>query len=298
MNLQQLRVFVSTVQFGKLSVVAKQLEIKQPTVTFHLRALQEHLGIALFEDNSGKQWVLTDAGKDFYHYAKQVVSLVGESEQVIDQYRLNKRGKLQLGASETTASYILPPYLAQFQKEHNQVYISLIVNKAPIILEKIKNYELDFGVIAYGDLFDPDLKVVPIMEDELVLIMSNDYPLSRKENVAPYELTRYPFILHEQKAVSHQLAEKWMYKNKVDLNIIMEIGSIQTIKEAVELNIGIAILPRLSVEKEMREGRLFVMPLPNYVNERHIYLIYRKKQHFTPMMRLFVQYLKTSFKAM
>ncbi|MFP3916607.1 LysR family transcriptional regulator [Lysinibacillus telephonicus] len=298
MNLQQLKVFVCTVQSGKLSIVAKQLNIKQPTVTFHLKALQEHVGVALFEDHSGKQWILTDAGKDFYHYAQQIVSLVHESEQVMEQYRLNKRGKLQLGASETTASYILPPYLAQFQKEHNQVYISLIVNKAPIILEKVKNFELDFGVIAYGDLYDPDLMIVPIMEDELVLIMSNDHPLCKKENVAPYELTRYPFILHEKKAVSHQLAEQWMYQNKVDLNIIMEIGSIQTIKEAVELNIGIAILPKLSVEKEMREGRLFVKPLPNYVNERHIYLIYRKNQHFTPMMKVFIEYLKTSFKAM
>ncbi len=296
MNLQQLKAFVLTVQSGKLSVVGEQMKIKQPTVTFHLKSLQDELAVQLFENTNGKQWILTDAGKDFYHYANQIVRLLQESDQVMEQYRLNKRGKLQLGASQTTASYILPPYLAQFQKDHDNVYISLIVNKAPTILEKVKNFELDLGVIAYGDLYDPELTVVPIMEDELVLIMHNDHPLRDKEYIVPFELTNYPFILHEKNAVSHKLAKKWMNQNKVDLKIIMEIGSIQTIKEAVELNIGVAILPKLSVEKEMREGRLFVKPIPNYINERNIYLIYRKNQHFNPMMETFIRYLKQSLK--
>ena len=295
MNLQQLKVFVLTVQTGKLSAVAEALHIKQPTVTFHLKGLQDKLGVELFEQPQLKRWILTDAGKAFYHYAQQIIQLAEQSEQVMDDYKFNTRGKLQLGASQTTASYILPPYLAKFQKEHDRVYISLVVNKAPSILQKVKNYDLDLGVIAYGKLFDPDLTIIPIMEDELVLIMHKDHPLRNKTEIKPHELTQYPFILHEKQAVSHTLAEKWMLENNIQLNIIMEIGSIQTIKEAVELNIGIAILPRLSVEKEMKEGRLFIQPLPNYVNERHIYLIYRKNQHFSPMMQSFIEFLKQSF---
>ena len=295
MNLQQLKVFVLTVQTGKLSTVAETLHIKQPTVTFHLKGLQEKLGVELFEQPQLKRWILTDAGKDFYQYALQITQLVDQAEQLMNDYKFNTRGKLQLGASQTTASYILPPYLAKFQKEHDRVYISLVVNKAPTILKKVKNYDLDLGVIAYGKLYDPELTIIPIMEDELVLLMHKDHPLQNKTDIRPHELTQYPFILHEKQAVSHTLAEKWMLENNIQLNIIMEIGSIQTIKEVVELNIGVAILPKLSVKKEMKEGRLLIKPLPNYVNERNIYLIYRKNQHFSPMMQLFIEFLKQSF---
>ena len=295
MNLQQLNVFVLTVQTGKLSTVAELLKIKQPTVTFHLNWLQDKLGVKLFEQPQLKRWILTDAGEAFYHYAHQIIQLSEQAEQVMNDYKNNKRGKLQLGASQTTASYILPPYLAQFQKEHNRMYISLVVHKAPTILEEVKNYKLDLGVIAYGKLYDPELTIIPIMEDELVLIMHKDHPLRIKKNIKPFELSQYAFILHEKQAVSHTLAVKWMLENGIRLNIIMEIGSIQTIKEAVELNIGVAILPKLSVEKEIKEGRFFSQPLPNYVNERYIYLIYRKNQHFSPMMQDFLKFLKESF---
>nr|WP_239585738.1 LysR family transcriptional regulator [Lysinibacillus composti] len=294
--MQQLKVFVQTVQLGKLSVVAEQLNIKQPTVTFHLKSLQEKIGVPLFDDTQSKPWLLTDAGKDFYYYALKIVHLLEESEQVIDQYRNNKKGKLQLGASQITASYLLPPVLAQFQKENEEVYISLDVNKTPLIIDKVKSYELDLGIIAFGDLYDRDLSVERLIEDELVLVMHPEHPLGNQEIIAPEDLTNYPFMLLERKSVSHLLADKWMYANKIELNVKMEIGSIETIKAAVEIDSGLAILPKITVEKEQNEGRLKIRPLPNYENEKHIYLIYRNEQHMNPMLQTFINYFKEMFK--
>lgn len=296
MNLQQLKVFVQTVQLGKLSVVAEQLNIKQPTVTFHLKSLQEKIGVPLFDDTQNKHWLLTDAGKDFYYYALKIVHLLEESEQVIDQYRNNKKGKLELGASQITASYLLPPVLAQFQKENEEVYISLDVNKTPLIIDKVKNYELDLGIIAFGDLYDRELSVERLIEDELVLVMHSEHPLGNQEIIVPEDLTNYPFMLLEKNSVSHLLADKWMYANKIELNVKMEIGSIETIKAAVEIDSGLAILPKITVEKEQNEGRLKVRPLPNYENEKHIYLIYRNDQHMNPMLQTFINYFKEMFK--
>ena len=294
--MQQLKVFVQTVQLGKLSVVAEQLNIKQPTVTFHLKSLQEKIGVPLFDDTQSKPWLLTDAGKDFYYYALKIVHLLEESEQVIDQYRNNKKGKLQLGASQITASYLLPPVLAQFQKENEEVYISLDVNKTPLIIDKVKSYELDLGIIAFGDLYDRDLSVERLIEDELVLVMHPEHPLGNQEIMAPEDLTNYPFLLLERQSVSHLLADKWMYANKIELNVKMEIGSIETIKAAVEIDSGLAILPKITVEKEQNEGRLKIRPLPNYENEKHIYLIYRNEQHMNPMLQTFINYFKEMFK--
>ena len=296
MNLQQLKVFVLIAQMGKLTKVAEILHLKQPTVTFHINRLQENLGVELFSQSSSKNWILTDAGKSLYHYAIQIVHLVDKSENIMKEYQSLQRGKVSIGASYTPASYILPHHLADFQKEHEEVYISLMVKKAPSILERVKNYELDLGVIAYGKLEDPDIIAIPVMEDELVLIMHPDHPLCSLKEIQPTDLTAFPFILHEKKSVSRSLTDHWTRANHIELKITMEIGSIQTIKEAVISNIGLSIVPKLSVVSEVRDGRLVAKPLPNYLNERYIYIIFRKNQLFTPLMETFKEFLFLSLK--
>lgn len=296
MNLQQLKVFVLTAQTGKLIKTAETLNLKQPTVTHHINRLQEGLGVELFTQSPSKNWILTDAGKALYHYALQIVHLADKSEKLMKEYQSLQRGKIQLGASYTPASFILPLHLANFQNEHEDVFISLMVKKAPSILERVKNYELDLGVIAYGKLDDPDLTVFPVMEDELVLIMHPDHPLSSKENIQSKDLTNYPFILHEKKSVSRRLTDKWMKENHLNLKISMELGSIQTIKEATASNIGLSIVPRLSIIREVKDGRLVAKQLPDYKNERNIYVIYRNNQLFSPLMRTFTDFLIKSLK--
>ncbi len=294
MNLQQLKVFILTAQTGKLAKAAETLQLKQPTITFHLNRLQESLGVQLFSDSASKSWVLSDAGKALYHYAVQIVHLVEKSETIMKEYQSLKRGKVYLGASYTPASYILPPYLADFQNQHEEVYISLMVKKAPSILERVLNYELDLGVVAYGKLDDPELTVIPVMEDELVLIMHPDHPLATVKDIQTHHLTAFPFILHEEKSISRILTDQWMGKNQIDLKIMMEIGSIKTITEGISANIGLSIVPRLSVQSYVKEGRLLAKELPNYVNERYIYIIYRKNQLFTPLMETFIRFLSDS----
>ncbi|MED4534629.1 LysR family transcriptional regulator [Metabacillus fastidiosus] len=296
MNFQQLKIFVSTAQTGKLIKTAELLNLKQPTVTFHLNRLQENLGVPLFTQTSSRNWKLTDAGEALYYYAMQIVHLAEESERTMKEYKSLQRGNVSFGASYTPASYILPPYLANFQKQYEEVHISLMVKKAPSILEKVKNYELDLGVIAYGKLQDNNLSIIPIIEDKLVLIMHPDHPLNHMETIRPTDLIPFPFILHEKNSVSRRLTEKWALENNIELTIRMEIGSIQTIKESIASNIGLSIVPKLSVEREIKEGRLVAKSLPNYINERFIYIIYRKNQLLTPLMEKFMSFLTISLK--
>ncbi|GAE92054.1 LysR family transcriptional regulator YeiE [Gracilibacillus boraciitolerans JCM 21714] len=294
MNHQQLKIFVLTAQYGKLTEVAEYLELKQPTVTFHLNKLQQNIGVQLFSKTRSQQWVLTDAGTAFYHYANQIIQLSHEAEMLMKEYQSLKRGKVFLGASYTPASYILPSHLANFQKKNKEVYVSLMVKKAPSILDRVKNYQLDIGVMAYGPLNDPELNIIPVMEDELVLIMHPNHPLAEKQSIQLHDLSFYSFILHEKKAVSRLLTEQWQQENKLKLKVMMEMGSIQTIKEAIASDIGLSIVPKLTVEREKREGKLLVRTLPNYQNQRYIYLIHRKNQLFTPLMEKFYTYLQHS----
>jgi len=296
LNLQQLKIFVLTAQTGKLVETAETLGIKQPTVTHHINRLQDSLGVELITQSPSRNWKLTDAGQALYHYALKIVHLADKSEELMKEYRSLQRGKVHLGASYTPASFILPPHLANFQNEHEEVYISLMVKKAPSILERVKNYELDLGVIAYGKLDDPDLNVIPVMEDELVLAMHPDHPLSSKKVMKTKDLADYSFILHEKKSVSRQLTDKWMRENNMNLKITMELGSIQTMKEATTSNIGLSIIPRLSIIREVKDGRLVAKQLPDYINERNIYIIYRSDQLFSTLMRTFTDFLTKSLK--
>lgn len=294
MNLQQLLIFVTVVDCGKLSRAAEKLQLKQPTLTFHLKSLQDEVGLELFEVNRSHRWLPTQIGNSIYHYAKQIQQVVDLLNEDISSYKQSQKLTLQIGASETTASYILPKLIVQFKKEYDNYILSLVVRKAPIILEQIRDYSLHIGLIAYGPIDDPDLIVTPIMKDPLMLVLPNNHPLAKHTTIHLEDLKRYPFILHEKQAISHILAKRWMNQNQLSLNIAMEIGSIQAIKEAVEMELGIAILPKLCVEKELSKGQFIVKPLPQYNNERSIYLV-RRKELNNPALQHFIEFLQQKF---
>lgn len=294
MNLQQLLIFVTVVDCGKLSRAAEKLQLKQPTLTFHLKSLQDEVGLELFEVNRAHRWLPTQIGNSIYHYAKQIQQVVDLLNEDISSYKQSQKLTLQIGASETTASYILPKLIVQFKKEYDNYILSLVVRKAPIILEQIRDYSLHIGLIAYGPIDDPDLIVTPIMKDPLMLVLPNNHPLAKHTTIHLEDLKRYPFILHEKQAISHILAKRWMNQNQLSLNIAMEIGSIQAIKEAVEMELGIAILPKLCVEKELSKGQFIVKPLPQYNNERSIYLV-RRKELNNPALQHFIEFLQQKF---
>lgn len=294
MNLQQLLIFVTVVDCGKLSRAAEKLQLKQPTLTFHLKSLQDEVGLELFEINRAHRWLPTQIGNSIYHYAKQIQQVVDLLNEDISSYKQSQKLTLQIGASETTASYILPKLIVQFKKEYDNYILSLVVRKAPIILEQIRDYSLHIGLIAYEPIDDLDLIVTPIMKDPLMLVLPVNHPLAKHTTIHLEDLKRYPFILHEKQAISHILAKRWMNQNQLSLNIAMEIGSIQAIKEAVEMELGIAILPKLCVEKELSKGQFIVKTLPQYNNERSIYLV-RRKELNNPALQHFIEFLQKKF---
>jgi len=292
MNIQQLKIFIAIVEHRKLSLAAEKLQLTQPTLTFHLKALQQTLGTSLFEEHLPHRWILNKAGKILYPYAKQMIQLQTNAVQEITHLNEFQRTLLKIGASETTATYILPSYLATFQKHHEDYKISLTVQKAPTILEKIKKYELQIAIIAHGPIKDDDLYVLPLAEDPLVIAVEPNHPLAAIKQLKVEDLLPYPFLLHEQQSTSYRLAKEWMDSNSIPLNITMEIGSIQALKEAAEAGIGAAILPKLSLEKELIQNRLVALPLPQYTNKRFIYSVQHKEHLFeNTIYNTFIQFI-------
>ncbi|UJF34015.1 LysR family transcriptional regulator [Paenibacillus hexagrammi] len=292
MNFQQLRVFVHAARCSTLTEAAEQLDLKQPTVSFHLKKLEEDLGVELFRKQL-RHLQLTETGQALFPFARRIYALVGEAERLMMEYREQGRGLLKLGASYTPATYFMPPYLADFQTQYPQVTPTLSVKKASSILILLKEYEVDVAVVSLPLTDIEGLQLVPLVQDELKLMLPPEHPLSRKEHITVSDLSKEPFLVHEHGSTSRELSEAWARDNGLRLNIRMELGAIETIKESVKHGIGIGILPLRSVEKEIQRGELIMRNLPGYVNRRHICLVFRDEEVMPYQVRTFIQFMRS-----
>lgn len=287
MNLQQLRVFVLAVELQKLYLVAQKLDITQPTVTFHLNKLQEELGVSLFHTKSYHVIKLTEAGEAFYHYAAQISALASEAESAMDLYRGVHNGKLAIGSTHTPATYLLPPLLEQLKRSHPGLSVLLDVRPAPFILEKIKQYELDLGIISQTSIEGADLIALPLMRDDLVLIFAPGHPLAGVNKLSPEMLAGHPFVSHEEGSISRQLIDGWADKHGVSLHVTMEVSGSEALKSAVMQGIGFGMIAEACVGGHQAGGQLVSRKIPDWSEQRFIYAVRHRNKLISPAMRMF-----------
>ncbi|MFC4811858.1 LysR family transcriptional regulator [Paenibacillus sp. GCM10023250] len=290
MNVQQLRVFVEVCGGGTLQEAAAKLGLKQPTVSFHLRKLEEALGVKLFH-KPARSLYPTENAADLLPYARRIVSLMEEVETMMEERRDKGEGKLKLGASYTPATYFLPPYMAEFGRRHPRIRIQLTVKKAGSLLEMLRKYEIDAAVVSLPSDRLEGLVMEQLLEDELQLAFSPAHPLARREELTAADLQTQTFLLHEDGSTSRKLTDEWAAGFGLVWKSFMELGAIETIKEAVKCNIGVGVLPKRSVLREAESGELVLRDLPRHANRRHICLVYRKEEQISRQVRAFIQYL-------
>ncbi|MBB6693229.1 LysR family transcriptional regulator [Cohnella xylanilytica] len=292
MNVQQLRVLQKAASCRTVTEAAAELGLKQPTVSFHLRKLEEAFGVELFRKQAGRL-ALTDAGEGLLPYARKITALVEEAEQLMKEYREEGRGKLRIGASYTPATYFLPAYLAEFQQRFPNALPLLTVKQAGGALAMLHGYEVDVAIVSLPDEPYPDLNVVKLTDDELKLALSPRHPLASRKKISIEDLRREPFLVHETGSTSRELSESWAKENGLQWHIRMELGAIETIKESVKHGIGIGILPWRSFLKEAGAGELVMRDLPGHVRRRTISLAFRKEEALVPQASQFISFMRS-----
>lgn len=297
MNLQQLKIVVLIAEYKQVTAVAEKLQLKQPTVTFHMKKLEQFAGVPLFEWKH-KRVFLTDAGQALLHYAKRIVTLSEEAQQVLSDYRQFNRGKIIVGASNTAATYFLPPLLGKMQQAYPKIQIQFEVKNTPEIVEKIKKSEFDFGIAADHQIDDPDLIAIPLVEDELGLVLYPNHPLARADLIYPELLQKQPWILREKGSSTRRMCEMWAKDSHVELNESLELGATEAIKQAVIAQLGISILSRIAVAEEVAKEKLAFKKLLSPSLTRRIYLIYNRNRFITPMIRDFIDFFEKKSKEM
>lgn len=274
MNLQQLRVFVLAVRLKKLTLVARTLGVKQPTASFHMKRLEQEVGMRLFSANSRTSFELTDFGREFYRYAARIVATEDEVQRMLLDHQALRRGKLAIGSTYTPATYVFPRHIARIKQLYPNIDLELQVAGAHILLDRLKRYELDVCIISHY-IADPELRSTPIVDDNLVLIAHPEHAMASHDEAGLANVADWDYVMHEQGSVSRMMIDQWTMRHSLSLRIVLEVSATETMKELVKQRMGVAFISEISCREDVAAGSLVARPIPGFWFERKIYMVVR-----------------------
>jgi len=284
-SLRQIELFISVSQAQTLIEVATQFKMSQSAISMALKELENNLDEKLFE-RVGKKLVLNERGRLFL---KKVQPLFIELKDLHHTFTQNHfHGDIKLGASLTTAHYIMPQLLTQYKDKRPEVSTSLKMANTQEIVKLVENAEIDLGIIE-GNISSTSVIQEVIAPDELIVVSSNPY---MRENYYIDNLTQMKWILREKGSGTRSVFLEQIKPIDKELNIILELEHTEAIKNFLLLDKDyISCLPRISVAKELQEKRLFEIKIINNVFKRDFSLVYNKKRTSTLLMEDFKAYI-------
>lgn len=242
---------------------AEDLYLTQPAVSLQIKALEEDLGMQLF-DRTGSGITLTKAGEILYAFAQKSNALLIQAEQAIHQQMGEPAGLLELGASTTIAQYVLPGLLAEFRRAFPRVEFSLVSGNTEEIVNAVIDHRFALGFIE-GPAQNRLVKTQPLLRDEIVLIVPSAHEWAERKSVPCSEVVSVPLLMRERGSGTRRVIELALTKhlrNRNKLHIAMELDSTEAIKSAVEAGLGVGFVSRSAIAKDQRTGnRLRILPI-------------------------------------
>ncbi len=274
---RRLHVFYSVARLLSFTKAADALHMTQPAVTFQVRQLEEYFNTRLF-DRTHNKISLTEAGERVYVYAEKIFHLYDEMENSVRELTGEISGVLILGASTTVAEYMLPALLGDFKAKYPDVNIRLKVSNTDGIVSMVENNIIDLGVVE-APVLNKNLAVEQCRTDRLVAIAPPGHELAKYDTVPVKALLDYPFICREEGSGTREVINDYLRQADVDpsqMNVIMELGSLEALKGAVEAGIGVSIVSRATLAKELKLGSVEVLELDtplerpfSFVHQKH-----------------------------
>lgn len=258
----RLEVFCRVAEHQSISAAARALRISQPAVTQHIKMLEESFSVALFL-RSRNGVILTEAGVLLLAHARRVAGLEEEVAQKLRGPGSVLGGRIRLGASTTVIQYYLPGVLARFKQRYPVVEVEVLEGNSEAMIGALLAQRIEMGLIE-APCRRRDLRAQGFFEDEIVVIAAPNEPLVEKRSVTLQHLMERPLIMREQGSGTRQVVEGCLHKLKVDtsrLRIIQELPSTEAIKRVVAAGLGLGFVSRISIQNEIADGSLVVMPV-------------------------------------
>jgi DNA-binding transcriptional LysR family regulator len=290
MNLNHLAIFHAVALAGGVSAGANRLHITQSAVSKQLADFERHLGTTLFE-RLPRGVRLTEAGKLLLGYANRIFSLEKEAAQALGDLHALRRGRVAIGASRTIGGYLLPKVLAQFNRLHPEIELSLEVANTSIIQNMLIEGALDVG-FSEGLARAEALSFSVFTEDELVLIAAPDDPLAQRAPLELGLLRELPLLMRELGSGTRAVAEQALAAHGIEPHVVMTLASTEAIKRTVAAGMGYAFVSGLAIETELDAGLLQVLPVAGLKLRRPLHQLLLNGSWISPPVGAFLHFLR------
>ena len=285
MDIWELKVFLAVASERSFSRAATKLYRTQPAISQAIRKLEGDLGEQLFDRRTG---ALTKAGELLQERAVRVVQLADEAESVVRQLREPARQLVTIGANEPSV-HVLLPIIAECRRRDQQIQIDVRRTQAKRVGTEVLAGMLDFGVLVSQEVA-PGLETVTIGLDELDVILHPEHPLARRASITMEEFHQHIIVVHNDPSPARDHLLRLFAERELPITTaVISLPSLDAIKQAVEMRLGITLLPRRAAVREIGAGKLIAVPLIDVSKPRALRLAYRRDSAMTAPARLLLQ---------
>jgi DNA-binding transcriptional LysR family regulator len=289
MDLAELNVLLTVARERSFSRAAQKLFRTQPAVSIAIRKLEDEIGEPLFA-RGARSGQLTDAGRLLVGYAERMLNLRDEIRRAVDDLRSGGRGELSLGVNESSIHALLP-VLARYRQMYPQVHLAVRRTFSRDIPGELLNYRLDLGVASFLPQ-EPQLAAIKIFRDELAFVVAPKHRLAKRGRAHLAELGQESFIAHIVESPFRQRVIQLFAKHHVPLRMSIDLPTIESIKRFVQMDIGVAIVPRMCVRWEIEQGLLVEVKVRELRMPRDLYLLYRRREQLSHSAKAMFDLLK------
>jgi DNA-binding transcriptional LysR family regulator len=289
MQIENFKIFADLVETKSFSKAAKLNGITQSAVSQQARSMERTFK-TLMVDRSQKQFNLTREGLRIYEAAKEILHTYEKLESELQEMKKVISGTIRISTIYSIGLHELPPYIKKFLHDYPSVNVRVEYRRSNLVYEDILHNSVDFGLVAFPQKVR-QIDMIPFRNDRLILITHPNHPLAKAGEVDMKSLAAHKFIGFDPDIPTRKAVDQIFRDFKLEITPVMEFDNIETVKRAVEIDHGIAIVPQATVTQEVRQGTLVTVAFKGKEFTRPLAILHRKGRVLTPAMKKFIEIL-------
>lgn len=293
MNLERLKIFQKVAQLSSFTGAAESLYMTQPSISKHIKALEEYYHTPLFV-RTGNKITLTPAGDKLLVYVNEILNLAEEAKDALEEIQQVTMETLHIGASMTVGVYFLPDILSRFRTEFPNINVLVNIENSSKVAGEILAGTIDLGLVGVM-INNPVYVYLPFCSEHLKLIVGNNHPWAARPPETPGEIAKQLFLLREKGSGMRQMLDEKLNAYSLKLETIMELPNTEMIIRLVETGMGVSIVSEFAVAREVKLGTIKALDLPFMDIKRHFYLVYNRETTPSPALKAFVHHMEKGY---
>jgi len=290
MQIETLKAFCDLVETRSFTRAAELNYVSQSAVSQQLRALERRFEQRLVERGAGLGVEPTAAGKLLYAEGKAILARLRALEERLREPTGTMTGTVRVATVYSVGLHALPPHVKQFLREHPQVQIQVEYSRTDRVVEACLSGDIDLGIVAFPTR-RPKLEVIPLRDEELVLVVSPEHRLARRHQIPIIALKGEAFVAFDRSVPTRRYIDRALRRHGAQVRVTTEFDNIETIKRSVEAGLGVSIVPEATVKNEVRAGTLVAVALAGEHLTRPVGIIHRRRRELSAPVRAFAELL-------